>query len=84
MFRGKPIETQMRHHSGPTVRPLSESVSYQAEIRLLGELTLMMVTPRIMDAVMTNAAPENNARRGILRFRLILTFQRRGKGIESR
>jgi hypothetical protein len=47
-------------------------------------LTLIMVTARIIDAVMTNAAPEKRAIRGILRFKLMLTVHSKGSGIESR
>jgi hypothetical protein len=43
-----------------------------------------MVAARIIPAIMTNAAPEKRAIRGIFRFMLMLTVQRRGSGIERR
>lgn len=46
--------------------------------------TLIIVAARITPAIITNVAPEKRTMRGIFRFRLRLTVQRRGSGIERR
>lgn len=82
-------------HFEPDMAPFGPACSYvRYVVRICGVSvwghrycighTVRTVTARIIAAAITKIAPEKRAIRGIFCLRPILTFQRRGRGMERR